>query len=314
MKSRDYWNRIRSRAARDRRPRSIRARQPVPSSRNALLERLETRQLLTASIQISDGGTQLYNSAYDSFGQVTIGEEATKTFNVANSGDEQLEVDQPSTPYGFSAQGAFPLYVNPGDSADFTVSMDTTNVNQYSGQLWIDNSDPNNEPFLINLDGTVVAPPPALSVLDGMTTLDNDPYGYGTNPDDFGSTPAGTPVDKVLTITNSSASDLSVSNLWLPEGFSLVGTFPTTVPANGSTTFTVELDASSVSTASGELSFSDTDPGGGGFYQFAVSGTVVAPPPALTVLDGMTTLDNDPYGYGTTPDDFGSTPAGTPVD
>jgi hypothetical protein len=52
----------------------------------------------------------------------------------------------------------------------------------------------------------------------------------------------------VFTIANSGAADIALTagSLTLPAGFSLVGSFPTTVPAGGSTTFTVQMDATSV--------------------------------------------------------------------
>jgi hypothetical protein len=259
-------------------------------------------------MQLFDGSTQLYNWAYDSFGQVAQGSSAVKQFNVTNTGDQTLEVDYPSTPYGFNVQGSFPLFIAPGNSASFSLSLDTSNPSSYYGQLSISDSDPNDDPFLVNLDGAVVAPPPALSVLDGSTTIPNDPN--GSNPDDFGSTPEGSPLDKAFTITNSSSYDIGLSNLSLASGFSLVGSFPSDVPANSSRTFTVELDANSVSSPYGELSFNDTDPGGGS-YQFAISGRVTTPPPCISVLDGNTTVPNNFGGY---PINFGSTFVGTPID
>lgn len=146
----------------------------------------------------------------------------------------------------------------------------------------------------------------ALSMLDAGMAIANDPSGMNP-PDDFGTATEGTPVDKTFEIDNSSSHDVSTSNLSLPSGFSLVGGFPADVPANGSATFTVQMDATSISSRNGELLFSDTDDGGGDQYQFAISGTVNGLP-NMQVFDGsmrLTSGASDDLGVATTYDDYG---------
>ncbi|MGH7139277.1 MAG: choice-of-anchor D domain-containing protein, partial [Pirellulales bacterium] len=177
-------------------------------------------------------------------------------------------------------------------SATFNVQLDATSIGWAIGELsFTDTDDGGGDQYQFAVSGTVNAPPPVLTVYDGGTAMPNDMYDGGMSSDDFGSTQLGTPIEKVFTISNSSAGDISVSNLSLPSGFSLVGSFPSDVPANGSATFTVELDATSVSSPNGELSFDDTDPGGGGSYQFAISGTVNGLP-SMEVFDGSNQLFN----------------------
>lgn len=97
---------------------------------------------------------------------------------------------------------------------------------------------------------------------------------------DFGMTPVGTPVSKTFTITNEESgayANLSVGNLSLPSGFSLVGVFPSSIAGGANDTFEVRLDASSAGTYSGTLSFytndSDENP-----YNFTITGEVVPLP------------------------------------
>ncbi|MDI9635366.1 DUF4394 domain-containing protein [Geitlerinema splendidum] len=91
----------------------------------------------------------------------------------------------------------------------------------------------------------------------------------------FGATTVGTPATTTITINNTGTAPLNLSNLTLPEGFSLVGTLPSTVAAGGTTSFDVRLDADAIGTPSGELSFitndSDENP-----FNFQIQGTVVA--------------------------------------
>ena len=275
-------------------------------------------------ITVWDGATEWDNDTMgmgtpsDDFGSTPAGTPVQKTFTIENSGaaDINLGVNSLALPLGFSlVDSSFPSVVPAGGSTTFTVQMDASSVGNPSGELSFSDDDPGGSFYQFAISGTVTTPPPVITVWDGATEWDNDTMGMGTPSDDFGSTPAGTPVQKTFTIENSGAADinLGVNSLALPLGFSLVdSSFPSVVPAGGSTTFTVQMDASSVGNPSGELSFSDDDPGGS-FYQFAISGTVTTPPPVITVLDGATEWDNDTMGMGTPSDDFGSTPAGTPV-
>src|SRR3569623_90657 len=94
----------------------------------------------------------------------------------------------------------------------------------------------------------------------------------------------------------SSGYDISLYGLsnGLPQGFSLVNNyFPSDVPANGSATFIVQMDADSVGNPYGQLAFSDGDPGGG-YYSFTISGMVneAAAAPILSLYDGATSLPN----------------------
>src|SRR6185437_4691440 len=95
-----------------------------------------------------------------------------------------------------------------------------------------------------------------VTVIESGTTWYNDTAGSGP-VDDFGETTMGSPVQQTFTINNSSAS---IVDLYgppsLPDGFSVVGTYPTEVPAEGSATFAVQMNADSVGSLSGDLSFS----------------------------------------------------------
>src|SRR6185312_7107545 len=110
-----------------------------------------------------------------------------------------------------------------------------------NGLLSFYDGDPASGGYSFTISGTVNAPPPALTVKDGLTVLPN-----GSGSDDFGTTTMGVPVQKTFTIYNSSGNDVGLYGLAneLPAGFSLVDDyFPSDVPPNGSATFTVQMDA-----------------------------------------------------------------------
>ncbi len=112
----------------------------------------------------------------------------------------------------------------------------------------------------------------------------------GSGSVDFGSTIVGEAVTHTFTVTNTGASELTLDSgsFSVPSGFSLSSNFgSTTLAANASTTFTVQLDASSAGTPSGTLSFTNND-ANESTYNFTISGTVTA----------QVIVDNADAGFG----------------
>lgn len=94
-----------------------------------------------------------------------------------------------------------------------------------------------------------------INLLDGTTDIPD-----GTGIVSFGTTPAGSPLQRTFTISNTGVFTLSLSApTSLPTGFSLVSPFPTSVAPGGTVTFTLQLDATTAGTYSGEVSFATTD-------------------------------------------------------
>jgi hypothetical protein len=90
-----------------------------------------------------------------------------------------------------------------------------------------------------------------IEVLLGTTEVADDT----TDPLNLGTTEVGEALTTTFTLRNPNSSEVTLSDLQLPESFSLVGGFPGTIPPNGEATFQVELDASDVGTPLGELRF-----------------------------------------------------------
>ncbi|MHC5857737.1 choice-of-anchor D domain-containing protein [Nostoc sp.] len=105
------------------------------------------------------------------------------------------------------------------------------------------------------LNGTV-------DIADGSTTAIN-----------FGDVTVGNTLTKTFTIKNTGTTALNLNNLQLPNGFSLVGTLPTSVDANASTTISVALNTTTPGTYSGSFSLNNNDSNESPF-DFAISGTV----------------------------------------
>jgi Abnormal spindle-like microcephaly-assoc'd, ASPM-SPD-2-Hydin/Metallo-peptidase family M12B Reprolysin-like len=136
--------------------------------------------------------------------------------------------------------------------------------------------------------GTVpaAAPSPEISVLVGTTDIADG----GTI--DFGSTTAGTAVSRVITVRNVGTAPLSVNAITssIPAGFTLVSNLSTTtLQAGQSITFTVRLNATSVGSFAGNISFANSDANEGTFdlrLQGTVGSSTVSGGSIRTIDDG----------------------------
>lgn len=121
----------------------------------------------------------------------------------------------------------------------------------------------------------------------------------------FGSTTVGSAVTRKFTITNTGSAPLQLTPInpaTLPAGFSLVENIGNrSLPAGGSTAFTLRLNAWSAGTYGGTVSIRNND-SNEGVYDLGLSGTVnavrtQAPPPQSPVVR---TIDNGDAGFTTT--------------
>ena len=112
-------------------------------------------------------------------------------------------------------------------------------------------------------------------VAQGSTNIIN----RRTTAIDFGSAASGAAPSLVFSLQNIGSSTLNAGNLLLPPGFSLVGSFPTGIPAGGSANFTIQMDTSQVGTKFGQLTFITNDPNAP-TYAFNIGGTITGTPVA----------------------------------
>jgi hypothetical protein len=80
-----------------------------------------------------------------------------------------------------------------------------------------------------------------------------------TTPIDFGTNSSGVP-SRVFQIENHGTRPLELTDVKLPLGFLLSGSFPSSIPSGGSASFTVLLDTSRVGAREGAMSFKTNDP------------------------------------------------------
>lgn len=137
----------------------------------------------------------------------------------------------------------------------------------------ITDDDPNNNPYTVNLSGTVTLPAAVMQLRQGSTNIANG--GSAAMP----AAVQGTSDLATFTVRNSGTAPLDVSAVTLPGGYSLQTSLPLSITAGDSATLVVALDTSAVGTSAGTMSISDTDASNDP-YNISLSGTDYAPPAA----------------------------------
>ncbi len=263
---------------------------------------------------IVDGDTTPVATDNTDYGSTTVGTALTRTFTIENTGTAALTLGAPTLPTGFSVIGTFPTSVAAGTSTNITVQMDAATAGTYTGEIVIPNNDSDENPYNFAIAGTVnAAPLPEVNVTgNGNNIVDGDTTPSTTDNTDYGSTTVGTALTRTFAIENTGTAALTLGTPTLPTGFSVVGTFPISVAAGTSQTITVQLDAATAGTYTGEIVIpnndSDENP-----YNFAIQGTVNAVPvPEVNVTgNGNSIIDGDTTPSTTDNTDYGSTTVGT---
>ncbi|MBD2561351.1 MULTISPECIES: choice-of-anchor D domain-containing protein [Nostoc] len=255
-------------------------------------------QVLDGTVDIADNSTTAIN-----FGDSIVGSTLTKTFTIKNTGIAALNLSNLKLPDGFSLVGTFPATLAAKTSTSITVALNTNTPGTYTGNFSLSNNDSNESPFDFAISGRVTAPEiqvlnGTVDIVDGSTTAIN-----------FGNVAFGSTVTKTFTIKNIGTAALNLSNLKLPDGFSLVGTLPTTLATKASTSIKVALNTKTPGTYAGSFSLTNNDSDESPF-DFAISGTVKpAPAPEIQVLNGTVNIADG----STTAINFGNVAFGSTV-
>ncbi len=273
-----------------------------PSFRFAVHGTVQPAVPLLPQIHVFDGAAELAGGTSTvSFGSTTPGLPLSKTFTVRNAGNAALTLGTPSVPTGFTVVTPPASSVAAGGSTTFTLKMTAAAPGTIAGNVSIGHNG-TGSPFTFAVQG-VVASAADITVFDGSRELVPGANVF------FGSTPEGAPLTKTFTIENTGAGGtLGLSALRVPLGFTIVSSFgQASVPPGGSTTIAVRMDAHSIGSADGTLSFtttvSDKNP-----YTFRVQGTVGPPAAAkIEVLDGIASIPNSSEVL------MGTTPQGSPL-
>src|SRR5207247_2382703 len=138
-----------------------------------------------------------------------------------------------------------------------------------SGTVSFTNNDGDENPFSFTITGVVnVAPAPEITVSRGATVFVD-----GSTEFDFGSTTFGTTQSRTFTVTNDGNATLNLGSVDVPAGYTLTDHLPATLAPDATTTFSIRLEAATVGTKSGQVSFTTNDPDEDPFT-FSITGIV----------------------------------------
>src|SRR6185312_15406532 len=212
-----------------------------------------------------------------SFGSVTVGSTKTMHLSLTNStaaGGANVTVSQvKATGTGFSTTNTSNIDLAPGQSTDIAVSFKPTAAGSASGNLTIDVVGAT-DPATVPLDGS------------GSTSTSTASSQLSVTPAQlsFGSGNVGSSKNLTETI-QATNSDVSISSAaWNGTGYSLSGiTFPVTVKAGTSKSFTVTFAPQSAGSASGQLSLNSNAANSPAQASFSGTGVQVAQQHTVTL-------------------------------
>ena len=175
-----------------------------------------------------------------------------KSLILRNIGSDILTVNQLQLPQGFFSPDSFPIHITANDSATIQVYLDTTFLMTFEGNLHFDANKIDNDQFDYQIIGKLDREPaPAIQISDGKNIVTQGQL----KTVDFGTTPVGTSAKKTFLIRNTGLAPVHLSNLKLPEGLNLVGTFPNVIKGGATGSYTIELTADSAKNVNGNIEF-----------------------------------------------------------
>ena len=117
----------------------------------------------------------------------------------------------------------------------------------------------------------------------GQNINDNDSTPGTSDGTEFGTILEGSnPATRIFTVSNTGTADLTLSNLAVPDGFSIVEGLDGVLSPNSSDTFSVRLNSNSVGLKQGDITF-ETNDADEQTFNFAIEGEVAVDETRLVV-------------------------------
>lgn len=205
------------------------------------------------TISVWDGQAPVAPSALVDLGHTPLAMPLEHTFTIINQGEAALLLDSPILPTGWELAAAPAAELAPSGSTSFTIRLPAAAAGRYSGHIVLPSNDPWAGLFTFGVTAAVALPELQVSVGE-QRLADGGRLA-------FGNTPIGTPVDRVITITNAGSADLTLGpDILLPDGYTLQAPPDQYTLAPGqSTQFTVRLTAQAAGRYAGTLQLATND-------------------------------------------------------
>ncbi|HEY1463864.1 MAG TPA: choice-of-anchor D domain-containing protein, partial [Terriglobales bacterium] len=243
---------------------------------------------VTLTINLSatgvDGGRLAVTPSSFGFGNVNVGANQTLSGTLTNAGSSSLSVTQASASAGFTLSGiTLPLALASGQSIPFSVVFKPTQSGAATGTLSLagtvslatGSSRSANTRFRVRAHDTT---PLSMSVPLSGTGMAVGQFSAAPGNLSFGSVQTGKTASLTETLSNSTGSSVTVSNVAATgSGFSVGGiTLPATIAAGASASFSVTYAPQATGSSAGALAI--TSNASNSSLSFTLAGTGTATP------------------------------------
>jgi Abnormal spindle-like microcephaly-assoc'd, ASPM-SPD-2-Hydin len=219
-----------------------------------------------------------------SFGDVTVGSNATQTIKLANTGNAAVTISKLTTSgTGMSASGlSLPYTLGAGKSTTFTAEFKPTSAASDSGSIAISSS------------ATAQSVP-----LSGKGVSSNATLTSSSSSISFGNVKVGVTDSGSVTVTSSGNANVNISSASVSgTGYSLSGSGGSeTLAPNQTQTYTVNFDPKASGGASGVLTINSNAPNSPMKISLAGTGTSNSPDTSHTVALNWSASKSSVIGY-----------------
>lgn len=200
------------------------------------------------------------NSPAIDIGSQTVGGAAlTRTFRVRNTGTVDLTATLGSNPTGYTVTEGLTSPITAGGSDTFTIELGTGSAATFPGTFTITNNDSDENPFELNVTGTITAAAaPEMALVD--VTGGNAPVADNAAAIDVGTATVGaSALSRTFRVENNGTANLTVSLGALPVGYTVTEPLTSPISASGNDTFTIELSTAAPGTFAGGFQITNND-------------------------------------------------------
>jgi hypothetical protein len=243
----------------------------------------------------SSGGSTLSIEVSPSainFGSLTVGQSASQTFQIINSGTRSLSVSGISVAgTGFAVKSpALPLVLAAGQSGNVATTFTATTTGPASGKIMISSTAPDS-PMIVALSATAVGKASSLAVAPSSLS--------------FGDVKVGSASTQTVQLKNSSSSPITVSAVSITgAGLSLSAvSLPLTLSAGASANLSAIFKPAAAGNASGALTIKSNATDSSDAIGWSGTGTAATSTSAsstLTATPPSVVFGNVPTGTATT--------------
>lgn len=311
---------------------TINSNDPITNAFSFTISGTLTESEINVYVGTNNTGAEVQNNQteYINTGSAEQGKSLSQTFLIENTGTSALEIisiflEQENFVVSDGAVGgnvkaldpinlitafttdqlAIPVYISPGSSHEFTISLNALNPGEYIDTVIIISNDPDDNQFSYEVRGTITAP--EIDVQESNVSIENN----ATSPVDFGVSTLNQPITKTFIIENTGTSDLDISSISLSGTQYTLTHSISTISDNGNESFTVTLNANAIGTYADTITIISND-FNEAIYKIAITGSIQSP--VMEVYVGEDNTGSPIVNLQTAPIDFGSVVSGNSID